>query len=98
MFTPKGDLYKLPQGATVLDFAFHIHSKLGCTCVGGKIEGKNQKLNYKLKSGDTVQIITSSTQKPRLDWLNFVVTSKARNKIKQSVNEMRAKEAEIAKE
>ena len=98
VFTPKGDLYKLPQGATVLDFAFHIHSKLGCTCVGGKIEGKNQKLNYKLKSGDTVQIITSSTQTPRLDWLNFVVTSKARNKIKQSVNEMRAKEAEIAKE
>ncbi|MGM9803649.1 MAG: RelA/SpoT family protein [Muribaculaceae bacterium] len=98
VFTPKGDLYKLPLGATVLDFAFHIHSKIGCQCVGGKIDGKNQKLNYKLKSGDTVEVITSSTQTPRLDWLNFVVTSKARNKIKQSVNEMRAKEADIAKE
>ena len=98
VFTPKGDLYKLPQGATVLDFAFHIHSRLGCQCVGGKIDGKNQKLNYKLKSGDTVEIISSSTQTPRLDWLNFVVTSKARNKIKQSVNEMRAKETDIAKE
>jgi GTP pyrophosphokinase len=98
VFTPKGDLYKLPQGASVLDFAFHIHSKLGCSCVGAKIDGKNQKLNYKLKSGDTVEIITSSQQSPRLDWLNFVVTSKARNKIKQSVNELRAKDAEIAKE
>ncbi len=98
VFTPKGDLYKLPQGASVLDFAFHIHSKLGCSCIGAKIDGKNQKLNYKLKSGDTVEIITSSQQSPRLDWLNFVVTSKARNKIKQSVNELRAKEAEIAKE
>ena len=97
-FTPKGDLYKLPLGSIVLDFAFHIHSRLGCQCVGGKIDGKNQKLNYKLKSGDTVEIISSSTQTPRLDWLNFVVTSKARNKIKQSVNEMRAKETDIAKE
>lgn len=98
VFTPKGDLYKLPQGASVLDFAFHIHSRLGCQCVGAKVQGKNQRINYKLKSGDTVEIITSSTQSPRLDWLNFTVTSKARNKIKQTVKEMRAKETELARE
>lgn len=98
VFTPKGDLFKLPMGATILDFAFHIHSKVGSTCIGGKVDGKNQKLNYKLKSGDTVEIITSSTQTPRLDWLNFVVTSKARNKIKQAVNEARARQADMAKE
>ncbi len=98
VFTPKGDLFKLPMGSTILDFAFHIHSKVGSTCIGGKVDGRNQKLNYKLKSGDTVEILTASTQTPRLDWLNFVVTSKARNKIKQAVNEARVKKAEIAKE
>ena len=98
VFTPKGDLYKLPMGATVLDFAFTIHSKLGCSCIGGTVDGKNQKITYKIKSGDTIEIITSSNQTPRADWLNFVVTSKARNKIKQQINEMRSKEAEIAKE
>lgn len=98
VFTPKGDLFKLPLGATILDFAFQIHSKVGSTCTGGKVDGKNQKLNYKLKSGDTVEILTSSNQVPRLDWLNFVVTSKARNKIKQAVNESRQKKAEISRE
>ena len=98
VFTPKGDLFKLPMGSTILDFAFHIHSKVGSTCIGGKVDGRNQKLNYKLKSGDTVEIVTASTQTPRLDWLNFVVTSKARNKIKQAVNEARVRKAEIAKE
>lgn len=98
VFTPKGDLHKLPQGATVLDFAFHIHSKIGCQCVGAKISGKNQRINYRLKSGDTVEIITSTTQSPRPDWLNFTVTSKARNKIKQTIKEMRAKETELARE
>jgi guanosine-3',5'-bis(diphosphate) 3'-pyrophosphohydrolase len=98
VFTPKGDLFKLPMGASILDFAFHIHSKVGCTCIGGKVDGKNQKLNYKLKSGDTVEILTSSTQTPRQDWLNFVITAKARNKIKQAVNEVRTKKADIAKE
>lgn len=87
VFTPKGDLFKLPLGSTVLDFAFHIHSKVGCTCIGAKVDGKNQKFNYKLKSGDTIEILTSTNQSPRQDWLNFVVTSKARNKIKQAVNE-----------
>ncbi len=98
VFTPKGDLYKLPLGASVLDFAFNIHSKLGCICTGGRVNGKNQKLNYKLKSGDTVEILTSSSQSPKLDWLNFVVTSKARNKIRQTVHELNNRAAELGKE
>lgn len=98
VFTPKGDLYKLPLGASVLDFAFNIHSKLGCSCTGAKVNGKNQKLNYRLKSGDSVEILTSSNQSPKLDWLNFVVTSKARNKIRQTVHEMNNKSAEFGKE
>lgn len=98
VFTPKGDLYKLPLGATLLDFAFHIHSKLGCTCTGGKVEGKNKKLNYVLQSGDTVEILTSNSQKPKLDWLSFAITSKAREKIRQSVKEEQNREAEVAKE
>ena len=97
-FTPKGDLFKLRQGATVLDFAFHIHTKIGCRCTGAKIDGKTQKINYVLKSGDTVEIMTSSTQVPRQDWLNYVVTSKARNKIKQAINEANLKKAEIGRE
>ena len=98
VFTPKGDLYKLPLGATLLDFAFHIHSKLGCICTGGKVDGRPQKINYKLRSGDTIEILTSNNQIPRQDWLNFVVTSKARNKIKQAINEMNNKAADIGKE
>ena len=98
VFTPKGDLFKLPMGASILDFAFHIHSKVGCQCTGGRVDGKNQKLGYKLKSGDTVEILTSSTQQPRLDWLNLVVTNKARNKIKQAVNEVRVRRADMARE
>lgn len=98
VFTPKGDLMRLPQGATILDFAFHIHSRVGSACIGGKVDGKNQKINYRLKSGDTVEVITSSTQTPRLDWLNFVVTAKARNKIKIAVNERRAQQTLLARE
>lgn len=98
VFTPKGDLYKLPLGATILDFAFNIHSKLGCTCIGGKVNGKNKKLNQRLTSGDTVEILTSATQTPRLDWLNFVVTSKARVKIRQTVHEMNNRVADLGKE
>ncbi len=98
VFTPKGDLFKLPQGATVLDFAFHIHSKVGCQCIGAKVDGKNQKLNYKLKSGDTIEVLTASNQSPRQDWLNIAVTSKARNKIKQAVNEEKLKKVEMARE
>lgn len=98
VFTPKGDLFRLPQGATILDFAFHIHSRVGSTCIGGKVDGKNQKINYRLKSGDTVEIVTSSTQTPRLDWLNIAVTSRARNKIKNAINERRARQAQLARE
>lgn len=98
VFTPRGDLYRLPLGATVLDFAFNIHSKLGCTCVGGKVNGRNRKLNYKLHSGDTVEITTSPGQIPKQDWLSFVVTSKARNKIRQTLNERANRAAELGKE
>ena len=98
VFTPKGDLIRLPQGATLLDFAFHIHTRVGSTCMGGKVDGKNQKINYRLKSGDTVEVITSATQSPRLDWLKIAVTSKARNKIKNAINERRARQAQLARE
>ena len=98
VFTPKGDLYKLPLGATVIDFAFNIHSRLGCQCIGAKVNGKAQKLNYKLNNGDSVEIITSSNQTPKQDWLSFVVTSKARNKIKQTIHEMQNRAAELGKE
>ena len=98
VFTPKGDLIRLPQGATILDFAFHIHTRVGSTCMGGKVDGKNQKINYRLKSGDTVEVITSATQSPRLDWLKFAITSRARNKIKNAVNERRARQAQLARE
>src|SRR5690554_8089924 len=83
VFTPKGDLFKLPKGATVLDFAFSIHSKLGATCMSGRVNGKNVPIKHVLKSGDQVEINTSSHQTPKQDWLNSVVTSKAKTKIRQ---------------
>lgn len=98
VFTPKGDLLKLPKGATILDFAFAIHSKLGATCISGKVNGKNVPIKHLLKSGDQVEIVTSSNQSPRQDWLNVVVTSKARNKIRQILKEEAAKQVEFAKE
>lgn len=98
VFTPKGDIYKLPFGASLLDFAFHIHTNLGMHCTGGRVNGKNERLNYKLKSGDTVEIFTSTSQVPKLDWLPLVVTSKARNKIRQSVHEMANRTASLGKE
>lgn len=98
VFTPKGDLFKLPLGATVLDFAFAIHSKLGCICIGGRVNGRNRKLNFKLQSGDSVEILTSSTQQPKLDWLNFLVTSKARSKVRQAVKERQNRAADLGKE
>lgn len=98
VFTPKGDLFQLPLGATVLDFAYRVHTGVGAKCAGAIIDGKHQKINYRLHSGDTVDIVTSPTQQPRLDWLNYVVTSKARNKIRQAVNEERIKKAQIARE
>ena len=98
VFSPKGDLYKFPYGSTVLDFAFHIHTKLGCSCTGARINGKNQTIKYLLKSGDTVEILTSSTQKPKKEWLNIVNSAKARIKIKQALNEIENKSAELGKE
>lgn len=98
VFTPKGDLFKLAKGATVLDFAFHIHSKLGCKCIGARVNGKNVQLKQKLNSGDQVEIMTSNTQTPKQDWLNIVTTSKARTKIRQALKEMVARQHDFAKE
>ncbi len=98
VFTPKGDLFKLGKGSTVLDFAFHIHSKLGCRCIGAKVNGKNAQLRQVLQSGDQVEIMTSNTQTPKQDWLNIVTTSKARTKIRQALKEMAARQHAFAKE
>jgi GTP pyrophosphokinase len=98
VFTPKGDLFKLPQNATVLDFAFAIHTKIGSKCVSARINGKNVSIKHKLQSGDQVDIQTAPNQTPKQDWLSFVVTSKARVKIKQSLKEQSAKQVEFAKE
>ena len=98
VFTPKGDLFKLAKGSTVLDFAFHIHTKLGCKCIGAKVNGKNVQLRQVLNSGDQVEITTSNTQTPKQDWLNIVTTSKARTKIRQALKEITAKQSEFAKE
>lgn len=98
VFSPKGDLYKFDYGATVIDFAFHIHTKLGCQCTGARVNGKNQTIKYVLKSGDTIEILVSSTQKPKKEWLNIAHTAKARVKIKQALNEIENKNAELGKE
>ncbi len=97
-FTPKGDLFKLPKDATVLDFAFAIHTSIGSKCVSGRVNGKNVPIKYKLRNGDQVEIQTSQNQTPKQDWLSFVVTSKARVKIKQSLKEQASKQSEFAKE
>ena len=88
VFTPKGDLFKLPAGATVLDFAYAIHTKVGNMCTGARIGNRNVTIRQKLASGDQVEILTSNNQTPKQDWLNIVTTSKARNKIKQTLKEM----------
>ena len=98
VFTPKGDLFKLPKGATVLDFAFHIHTALGCRCIGARVNGKNVPLRQRLQSGDQVEIMTSNTQTPKQDWLNIVTTSKARTKIRQALKEIAARQTAFAKE
>ena len=82
----------------MLDFAFHIHTKLGMSCTGAKVNGRNQKINYKLRSGDTVEIMTSAQQVPKIDWLAFVVTGKARNRIRQSIHEMENRASSLGKE
>ncbi len=98
VFTPTGELIKLAKGATVLDFAFSIHSQLGSKCVSAKVNGKNVPIKYVLENGDTVSVVTSPSQSPKQDWLNFVVTSKARVRIKQALREEAAKTANFAKE
>ena len=98
VFTPKGDLYKFPVGATVLDFAYHIHSKIGNQCTGGRINGKVVSFRQTLKSGDQVEILTSSTQKPRQEWLSIVKTSRAKSKIRLALKETQVKEGLFAKE
>lgn len=98
VFTPKGDLHKLPKGATVLDFAFSIHTKVGSTCVSGKVNNRNVSIKHQLKNGDQIEIVTSPNQSPKRDWLKFVHSTKAKNKIRQSLKEEANKQVEIAKE
>ena len=98
VFTPSGELRKLPSGATVLDFAFDIHSNLGIKCTGGKINGKAVSIKEQLKTGDIVEIMSGKNQKPSADWLNFVVTNKARTKIKQKMSEAEFQKAAEGKE
>ncbi|ADQ79622.1 RelA/SpoT family protein [Paludibacter propionicigenes WB4] len=98
VFTPSGDLHKLPKGATALDFAFSIHSNIGCKCVGAKVNGKNMPIKYVLNNGDQVEVLTSPTQKPNPAWLNVVTTSRAKTKIRQALKEVEFKDAEIGRE
>ena len=98
VFTPSGELRKLPAGATVLDFAFDIHTNLGIKCTGGRVNGKAVRINEPLKTGDVVDIMSGKNQKPSPDWLNFVVTNKARNKIRQKLSEAEFQKAADGKE
>lgn len=98
VFTPMGDLFKLPVGSTVLDFAYHIHSRLGNKCTGARISGKQVPIKHVLQSGDQVEIITSSTQTPKQDWLNIATSGRVRAKIRQCLKEMQFRQALMAKE
>ena len=98
IFTPNGDIRKLPEGATVLDFAFDIHTNLGSTCSGGKVNGRAVPIREQLKNGDIVEIMTQKNQQPKADWLNFVVTTKARQRIKAFIREEQAKNAKLGRE
>jgi GTP pyrophosphokinase len=98
VFTPKGDLFKFPKGATVLDFAYHIHSKIGNACVGARINNKVVTIRHQLQSGDQVEIMTSSSQKPRQEWMTIVKTSRAKSKIRLALKETQVKEGLFAKE
>ena len=97
-FTPKGDLLKFPKGATILDFAYHIHSGIGNTCVGGRINGKAVSIREVLHSGDTIEILTQSNQKPKRDWINLVYTSRAKSKIRLAIKDAEHKDGILAKE
>ena len=88
VFTPKGELFKLPKGATVLDFAFHIHSKLGCKCIGAKGNGQNVQLKQNVKSGAQVEITTFTIKTPNREWVKSVTTLKAKNNTRQALKVM----------
>ncbi|MBR1462898.1 MAG: bifunctional (p)ppGpp synthetase/guanosine-3',5'-bis(diphosphate) 3'-pyrophosphohydrolase [Prevotella sp.] len=98
VFTPKGDLLKFPKGATVLDFAYHIHSRVGNQCTGARINNKIVTIRYQLHSGDQVEVLTSNTQTPKQDWLNFVFTSRAKSKIRLALKDIQVKQGVMAKE
>ena len=98
VFTPNGDLRKLPEGATLLDFAFDIHTNLGSTCSGGKVNNRAVSIREPLRNGDIVEILTQKNQTPKADWLAFVVTAKARNKIKSFLREEQAKHTRMGRE
>ncbi len=98
VFTPKGDLFKFPKGATILDFAYHIHSNVGNRCVGGRINDRLVPVREPLHSGDTVEILTSNNQKPKQDWLSIVKTSRAKSKIRLALKETQVKDGLFAKE
>ena len=98
VFTPKGDLLKFPKGATILDFAYHIHSGVGNKCVGGKVNGRNVPIREVLHSGDTVEILTQNNQTPKRDWLNIVQTARAKAKVRQALKETQVKDGLYAKE
>ena len=98
VFTPKGDLKKYQKGATILDFAFDIHTEVGSSCIGALVNGKNVSIRHVLANGEKIEIQTSKNQKPKLDWLNFVVTSKAKSKIKLAINTAKVRDAEIGKD
>ena len=98
VFTPKGDLKQLQAGSTVLDFAFNVHTEIGASCVGAKVNGKNVTIRYVLQNGDHISVLTSKNQKPKQDWLSFVISSKAKTKIKQLLHEEKTKAAAEGKE
>lgn len=98
IFTPKGDLKRLPKGSTILDFAFEVHSEVGKKCVGARVNQKNVPIKYVLRNGDQVEIMTSNHQEPKLDWLNIVATSRARTKLKQALKEIQYRQSEFGKE
>lgn len=97
IFTPQGDLKQLPKGSTVLDFAYEVHTKIGDTCSGARVNNKAVPIRHELKNGDKVEIITSKKQAPKADWLNFVTTDRARSKIKRFLKEEELKEAELGR-
>ena len=98
VFSPKGDLYRLPPHSTVLDFAYTIHTGVGNRCVGGRIDGKNYSIRQPLESGQTVEILTSSTQKPKAEWINIAQSNHARSKIRSAVRELTAGDIALGKE